>query len=141
MTRQIPGIILSLVFYGFVAPAGADTVRMGSGILDSTAPVGGTTGVQINRVFPRRHRQHLGSAERLSILMLTLSRSRQMQPRRFFLLLGGNGAGVLGGIFEFIQSSEYCNELCWGSRFEPTAWASILSGDRSSGADPGRGFF
>ena len=50
MTRQITGIILSLVFYGFVTPAGADTVRIGSGILDSTAPVGGTTGVQINRV-------------------------------------------------------------------------------------------
>jgi hypothetical protein len=50
MTRQITGIILSLVFYGFVAPAGADTVRIGSGVLDSTAPAGGTTGVQIDRV-------------------------------------------------------------------------------------------
>ena len=50
MTRQIKAIILSLLFYGFVAPAGADTVRIGSGILDSTAPVGGTTGVQVNRV-------------------------------------------------------------------------------------------
>ena len=50
MTRQITGIILSLVFYGSVAPAGAETVRIGSGILDSTAPGDGTTGVQINRV-------------------------------------------------------------------------------------------
>jgi hypothetical protein len=63
MTRHFPGVILSLVLYGFALPAGAVTVLTGFETIDGTPPAGGVTGTQFDRVTRNGVASTWGSAK------------------------------------------------------------------------------